>query len=113
MRNTQSTLTVDVRLDGSGTGLVRVRLDGDLDITTSPLLQTVIDQVLGRRTPRCTHLEIDMSGVSFADASGLSPVLMARAVAARRGGHVKLRHCRRSVLRLLRILGLDDLAEAG
>jgi anti-anti-sigma factor len=112
VRNTQSTLAVDVRLDGSVTGLVRVQLDGELDITSSPLLQTVIDQVLARRTPRCTYLEIDMSGVSFADASGLSPVLMARAVMARRGGHVQLRHCRRCVLRLLRILGLDELADA-
>lgn len=113
MRNTQSTLAVDVRTDESDHGRVRVRLDGELDITSSPLLQTVIDQVLARRTPHCIHLELDMSGVSLADASGLSPVLMARAVMARRSGHVELRHCRRSVLRLLRILGLDELAEAG
>jgi hypothetical protein len=39
----------------------------------------------------------------------MSPLLMARAVLARRGGHVELRHCRRGVLRLLRLLAVDDM----
>jgi anti-anti-sigma factor len=89
---------------------VVVRLDGELDITSSPLLQTVVDQVLAaRRQPPCQHLVVDMSGVGFADASGLSPLLLARAVLARRSGSVELRHCRRGVLRLLRLLGLEDM----
>jgi hypothetical protein len=42
-------------------------------------------------------------------------LLLARAVLARRGGRIELRHCRRGVRRLLRLLDLDDLApvEAG
>ena len=75
MRNTQSSLAVDVRPDGA---TVVVRLDGELDITSSPLLQTVVEQVLAaRRQPLCTHLVVDMSGVGFADASGVSPLLLA------------------------------------
>ena len=110
MRNAQSTLAVDVRCDG---GSASVRLDGELDITSSPLLQTVLDQLLApRRQPLCTELAIDMSGLAFADASGLSPVLMARAKMARRGGRVALRHPRRSVTRVLRLLDLGELAEA-
>jgi hypothetical protein len=53
-----------------------------------------------------------MSGVGFADASGISPLLLARAVLARRGGRVELRFCRRGVLRLLRVLGLDEMVQA-
>ena len=107
MRNAQSTLAVDVRPDGD---TVVVRLDGDLDITSSPLLQAVVDQVLtARRRPPCSHLVVDMSGVGFADASGISPLLLARAMLARRGGRVELRHCRRAVLRLVRLLDLRDM----
>jgi anti-anti-sigma factor len=111
VRSTQSTLAVDVHLDGS---TVLVRLDGDLDITSSPLLQTVVDQALAaRRTPLCQRLVIDMSGVVFADASGMSPLLMARAVLAKRGGSVELTRCRRAVLRLLRLLDVVDLVADG
>jgi anti-anti-sigma factor len=107
VRNAQSTLAVDVRPDGA---TVVVRLDGDLDITSSPLLQAVVDQVLvARRRPPCTHLVVDMSGVGFADASGISPLLLARAMLARRDGRVELRHCRRAVLRLVRLLDLRDM----
>lgn len=114
MRTAQSTLAVDVRQEGEPAGsTVVVRLLGDLDITSSPLLQTVVEQALqARRTPLCTLLVLDMSGVAFADASGISPVLLARATLARRGGRVELRRCRRAVLRLVRLLGLDDLLAA-
>jgi anti-anti-sigma factor len=113
VRSAQSTLAVDVQADGAR---VELRLDGELDITSSPLLETVVEQVLAkRRIPRCRHLVVDMAGVGFADASGISPLLLARAVLARRGGRVELRFCRRGVLRLLRLLDVDDLAppEAG
>jgi anti-anti-sigma factor len=111
VRSTQSTLALDVRPDGP---TVQVRLDGDLDITSSPLLQAVIDQALAaRRAPACERLVVDMSGVVFADASGISPLLMARALLARRGGAVELHHCRRAVLRLLRLLDVLDLVADG
>jgi len=107
VRSTQSTLAVDVHPDGP---TVLVRLDGELDITSSPLLQAVVDQALAaRRAPLCQRLAIDMSGVVFADASGLSPLLMARAMLAKRGGSVELLYCRGAVLRLLRLLDVLDL----
>ena len=110
MRNAQSDLAVAVRTDGPTT---RVRLDGELDVTSAPLLQTVVEQSLAaRRRPPCTRLVVDMSGVGFADASGISPLLMARAVLARRQGQIELRHCRRGVRRLLRLLDLQDMLAA-
>jgi anti-anti-sigma factor len=110
LRTAQSTLAVDVQPAGQ---TVQIRLDGELDVTSSPLLQTVVDQVLaGRRTPVCQRMVIDMSGVSFADASGLSPILLARALLKQRGGSIELRHCRRGVARVLHILDLDELNHA-
>lgn len=111
MRNAQSTLAVGARTDGATT---YVRLDGELDITSAPLLQAVVDQTLaGRRLPPCSRLVVDMSGVIFADASGISPLLHARATLARRGGAVEIRHPRRGVRRLLRLLGLSEMVEGG
>jgi anti-anti-sigma factor len=110
VRNAQSDLAVDLRPHGP---TVLIRLDGDLDMTSSPLLQAVVDQALGgRRDPLCVRLVVDMSGVGFADASGLSPLLLARAMLARRSGTIELRHCRRAVLRLLRLLDLQDMVAA-
>jgi anti-anti-sigma factor len=107
VRSAQSTLSVDVQDDGP---TVLLRLDGEIDITSSPLLQAFVDQALAnRREPACRTLVVDMSGVSFADASGISPLLMARAVLSRRGGSIELRRCRRAVLRLVRVLGVDDM----
>ncbi|MDQ1627310.1 MAG: anti-sigma factor antagonist [Actinomycetota bacterium] len=115
MRTAQGTIAVEVHRNPAEPATVVVRLEGELDVTTAPLLQTVVDQILtGRRDRACTVLVLDMSGVSFADASGISPILLARALISRRGGRVELRHCQRPVLRLLRILDLDGLlAEAG
>lgn len=107
MRSAQSSLSVDVQDEGP---TVVLRLGGEIDITSSPLLQAFVDQALAnRREPPCQRLVVDMSGVAFTDASGISPLLMARAVLSRRGGTVELRHCRRAVFRLLRVLGVDDM----
>lgn len=112
LRSAQSTLSLSVRDEGDPPGSrVVVRLVGELDITSSPLLQAVVEQTCaGRRSPLCRHLVFDMSGVEFADASGISPLLLARATMARRNGRIELLHCRRSVRRLLRLLGIDELA---
>ena len=110
MRSAQSSLSVDVRPDEKDAGVVRLRLDGELDITSSPLLHAVVEQVCqARRDPPCRRLVVDMSGVVFADASGISPLLHGRAVLRHRGGTIELRHCRRSVLRLIRLLDLADM----
>jgi anti-anti-sigma factor len=111
VRTAQSTLAVDVH---SADDRVEVTVEGELDVTSSPLLQAVVDQALAaRRTPPCSHLVLDLAGVTFADASGMSPILLARALLARRGGRLELRNCQRPVGRVLAVLGLSDLHPAG
>jgi anti-anti-sigma factor len=90
-----------------------LQLSGELDVTTSPLLQAVLDQLLAaKRRPVINHLVVEMADVRFADAAGLSPVLHARAVLQKRGGCVLVRRPARAVRRVLDVLGLQDLVEA-
>ena len=89
-----------------------LRLSGELDMTTSPLLDAVLDQLLHpRREPVVRHLVVDMADVRFADAAGLSPVLHARAVLGKRTGCVLVRRPTRAVRRVLDVLSLQAMVE--
>ncbi len=95
-------------LDSGRSALVLVA--GELDLATSGLLQAVLDDVLrARRTPRVGRLVLDMGGVTFVDVAGLSPILHARAVLARRDGLLEIREPTLPLRRVLRVLALDDL----
>ncbi len=95
-------------LDCGRSALVSVA--GELDIATCRLLQALLDDVLrAKRTPRIARLVIDMHEVGFVDAAGLSPILHARAVLARRGGVLEIRRPSQAALRLLAVLNLLDV----
>src|SRR5512132_3197362 len=89
-----------------------LRLSGELDIRTSPLLDAVLGPLLhAAREPQIRHLVVDMADVRFADAAGISPVLHARAVLGQRAGCVIVRRPTRAVRRVLDVLALDELVE--
>ncbi len=101
-----ATVDLEVHLDGPS---ALVTVAGEIDLATSALLQAVFDDVLrSRREPPVARLVLDMRGVAFVDASGLSPVLHARAVLARRGGALEVRRPSFAVRRLLRVLGMEE-----
>jgi anti-sigma B factor antagonist len=77
---------------------------GELDIATTAALRVQIIQVLSATT---TPVIIDLSGVSFCDASGLALLVGAQRRAQRDGRTVVLAGPRPSVLKLLHITGLD------
>jgi anti-anti-sigma factor len=104
--------SLEVALSESG-DTATLQLSGELDVTTSPLLQAVLDQLLAaKRRPVINHLIVEMADVRFADAAGLSPVLHARAVLQKRDGCVLVRRPARAVRRVLDVLNLQDLLEA-
>src|SRR4051794_24912659 len=71
--------TLGLQVLDEGTS-VTLRLEGELDLATSGLLQAFLDGVLrSRRTPRVERLVVETAGVGFVDAAGLSPLLHARA----------------------------------
>jgi len=79
-------------------------MSGDIDIATSPAMQDAL--VTG---PDPAHLEVDMSAVTFMDASGIGVLLAARQRAVDGGGSLILRSPGWAVRRLTAVLGLDEL----
>jgi anti-anti-sigma factor len=100
--------TLDLTVLSTGRSAV-VRLVGQLDAATSTLLQAVLDPLLHRRRqPVLKRLVFDCAGVRVADASGLSPVLHARAILGQRGGIVELRRLSPTVRHVIDVLGLTE-----
>jgi anti-anti-sigma factor len=77
---------------------------GELDIATTAYLRDQIAIVLKDAT---TPVIIDLSGVSFCDASGLALLFGARRRARLRGLTVVLAAPRYGMKRLLRVTGMD------
>ncbi|MFF5207960.1 STAS domain-containing protein [Streptosporangium sp. NPDC000396] len=81
-----------------------VRLHGDIDIASSAVLRKRLRNTL----QRCMDLLIlDLSEVSFCDASGLAVLVGIRRRASRLGVTLRVASPRPSTARLLRITGLD------
>lgn len=85
-------------------GHIVLAIHGDLDIATTAGLRDQIAIVVEDTT---VPVIIDLSGVSFCDASGLALLVGAQRRARRRGLTVALSGPRRNVSKLLRISGLD------
>jgi anti-anti-sigma factor len=85
-------------------GLIIARLEGDVDIATTPALR---ERLLGVLSPGVRLLVIDLSGVSFCDAAGLAVLIGTQRRARARGITVRLAAPRPQMARLLRITGLD------
>jgi anti-anti-sigma factor len=77
---------------------------GELDIATTAALRLEIVKILSATT---TPVIIDLSGVSFCDASGLALLVGAQRRAKADGRTVVLAGPRPNVLKLLHITGLD------
>ena len=89
-----------------GTTVVTTR--GEVDVATAPVLREALVKAQPRHEPRRWDrpLVVDLSGVTFLDASALG-VLAAAATRARRvGGDIVLRDPTPMALRLLEITGL-------
>ena len=103
--------TLDLTILSSGRDAV-VRLVGQLDAATSRLLQAVLDPLLHRaRQPTVQRLVLDCAGLRVADASGMSPILHARAVLGRRGGSVELRRLSQAVRQVIDVLDLTEFLD--
>ena len=84
--------------------VVSVTISGEIDIATSPAMG---DALAAGRGP--AHLEVNMSAVTFMDASGIGVLLAARQRAVDGGGSLTVRAPSWAVRRVTGILGLDEL----
>jgi anti-anti-sigma factor len=87
-----------------GSGFTVAILSGDLDIVSVPVLR---EQLLGLLGVHASQLVIDLSGVSFCDASGLAVLVGTARRAGLLGGVLRLAAPAPSVAAALRIGGLD------
>jgi anti-sigma B factor antagonist len=85
-------------------GFTIVRLEGDLDIATTPVLR---ERLLGVLGPGVRLLIIDLSGVSFCDVSALAVLIGTQRRARGQGSTVRLAAPRPQLAKLLRVTGLD------
>ena len=110
---------VDARGDGAAMSVETVRFDrlrahvraeGDIDISTAAPLWAVLDGHLaaGRR-----FLRLDVSGVTFLDASALSGVTQAHRDALARRGTLVLTGVHAHIEKLLHLTGLADVLFIG
>jgi anti-sigma B factor antagonist len=83
---------------------VTVTISGEIDIATSRAMRDALAISAGP-----AHLEVDLSAVTFMDASGIGVLLAARQRAVDGGGSLTLRAPSRAVRRVTGILGLDEL----
>jgi anti-sigma B factor antagonist len=81
------------------------RLEGELDIATTPALRK---RLLNVFRPGVRLLVIDLSGLSFCDVSALAVLIATQRRASRLGTTVRLAAPRPQVTKLLRITGLDQ-----
>jgi anti-sigma B factor antagonist len=84
-----------------------VHLAGDLDLATAGQLRGHLRDLLDRG--RVRRLVLDMAGLEFMDVTGLNVLVDAQRVVSEDGGQLALRSPRPMVLRMLKLLALDEV----
>jgi anti-anti-sigma factor len=74
MDSSEDYLRVDCEVSGDGRS-VCLRLDGEFDMGTAPLVEDALSPALD---PRCARLVVNLADVSFMDSSGLRVLVVAR-----------------------------------
>ena len=85
-----------------------VTLSGEIDIARVPVLR---EQLLGLLRPGASRLVVDLSGVTFCDASGLAVLVGAARRAGLLGGFLRLAAPAPLISTVLRLTGLDSRFE--
>lgn len=88
-------------------GVLVVSAAGYIDHHTSPRLQRALDapQAAAPRTV------VDLHGVTFMDSSGINTLIAAHQVLDQAGGWLRLAQTPDSVMRTIRLVGLDTLID--
>ena len=95
-------LELSCRTDDDGSQVISVT--GELDIATAEQAYTYISGIIDDRP---TAVSMDLSGVTFCDASGLGVLARIARHARQAGRQLRLTSARPSLLKIIRITGLD------
>jgi anti-sigma B factor antagonist len=95
-------LELSCRTDDDGSQVISVR--GELDVATAEQAYTYISEVID-----CwpAPVSVDLSGLTFCDASGLGALARIARHARQAGRPLRLVSARPSLLKIMRITGLD------
>jgi anti-sigma B factor antagonist len=88
---------------------VIVTLGGELDIVSAP---TAREELIGLLRPGASELVIDMSGIRYADASGLAVLVGTQRRAELLGGSLRLAALQPEVARVLAVTGISQHLDA-
>jgi anti-sigma B factor antagonist len=99
-------LSVTVTEDGSGP--IRVRLVGELDLATAGQVPVALAKLDGRQG---SDVHLDLTELTFCDARGLRALVESRWAVQESGGHLVLTGVPKLTRRLLTITGLDEFFE--
>jgi anti-anti-sigma factor len=95
-------LELSCRIDGDGNQIVSVT--GELDIATAEQAYLYISDVIDAWP---APVSVDLSGLTFCDASGLGVLARIARHARQAGRQLRLTAARPSLLKIMRITGLD------
>jgi anti-sigma B factor antagonist len=98
-------LELSCRTDGDRNQVVSVT--GELDIATAEQAYTFISDVIDAWEPGPAPVSIDLSGLTFCDAAGLGVLARIARHARQAGRQLRLTAARPSLLKIMRITGLD------
>lgn len=96
----------EVEVEAGPDGVVRCRPRGDVDLASSAVLGSALDQALAARPSR---LVVDLAGVGFFDSSGLNVLLRIRIGALAAGVPLALASPSAAVERVFEITGAGDV----
>jgi anti-anti-sigma factor len=97
--------TVKLQIEQRDDGVVHVRIEGELDVSTAPEL---ISCLKGLLTDEVSGFVFDLSELQFVDSSGLGVLVMATKRVRAEGKKLVLVSPRSQVARLLDITGLNE-----
>jgi len=84
-----------------------VSVTGELDIATAEQAYTYLSDVIDALDTGSAPVSVDLSGLTFCDASGLGVLARIARHARQAGRQLRLTAARPSLLRIMRITGLD------
>ena len=102
-------LVVEVDHDRADDGVVSVRLAGEIDVATAPLLAGELQTVLFTAAPK--ELVLDFSGVTFMDSAGLRVIIDVHNEIRRSDGLLVLEKISGAPAQLLEVTGLTGHLE--
>lgn len=87
-------------------GVLNVALEGRLDTTTAPQLESELKEALGS----ADRLVLDLEKLAYISSAGLRVLLSAQKLMAKKGG-MTLRHVGEAIMEIFEVTGFADILD--